>query len=275
MGEQYFGRGIVETSDNFGTQGTPPSHPELLDWLATEFVRLKWDMKAMHRLIVTSATYRQSSNATALLLRIDSKNELLARGPRFRMEAEAIRDNALAASGLLSRKIGGPSVFPHQPDGIWNSPYNGETWNTSKAGDLYRRGLYTFWKRTAPYPSFMAFDATSREQCTAQRSRTNTPLQSLTLMNDPAYLEASKALAARMLALKSDSQRIDVGFRLCTGRHPTSLESKRLFSLAHQLRARFESDPKGAEKFAGTPEKATWTLVASTILNLDETITKS
>ena len=274
MWEQYFGRGIVETSDNFGTQGTPPSHPELLDWLATEFVRLKWDMKAMHRLIVTSATYRQSSNSSQALLKKDPKNELLARGPRFRMDAETIRDNALAASGLLNRKIGGPSVFPHQPDGIWNSPYNGEQWTTSKEGDLYRRGLYTFWKRTSPYPSFMAFDATSREQCTAQRSRTNTPLQSLTLMNDPAFLAPAKAIAEKMLIDKSPEERVEIGFRLCTGRHPGAQERARLVALAKQLKTKFEADPKGAEKFAGSAEKAAWTLVASTILNLDETITK-
>ena len=274
MWEQYFGRGIVETSDNFGTQGTPPSHPELLDWLATEFVRLKWDMKAMHRLIVTSATYRQSSNSSLSLLKKDPKNELLARGPRFRMDAETIRDTALAAAGLLNRKIGGPSVFPHQPDGIWNSPYSGEQWNMSKEGDLYRRGLYTFWKRTSPYPSFMAFDATSREQCTAQRTRTNTPLQSLTLMNDPAFLAPAKAIAEKMLSAASPEERVKKGFRLCTGRHPNSQERARLVALAKQLESKFESDLKGAEKFAGTAEKAAWTLVASTILNLDETITK-
>ncbi len=284
MWEQYFGQGLVETSDNFGTQGSKPTHPELLDWLATEFIRLKWDMKAMHRLIVTSATYRQSSNASPSLLAKDPKNELLARGPRFRLDAEAIRDNALAVSGLLDRKIGGPSVYPHQPDGIWNSPYNGERWNTSKGGDLYRRGLYTFWKRTSPYPSFMAFDAASREVCTARRERTNTPLQSLTLLNDPVFLESARALGKRMLAHGRPSHerpgdalqegRVAFGFRLCTARWPTAAENSRLTKLANAARARYQKDPEAAKKLAGGVEEAVYTLVANTLLNLDETITK-
>ena len=152
--EQFFGRGLVATSEDFGTQGEPPSHPELLDWLATELVARQWDVKAMHRLIVTSATYRQSSWVTPELTQRDPYNRLLARGPRFRLEAEAIRDVALKASGLLSGKVGGPSVFPPQPEGIWTQHYSQEKWTTSKGEDRYRRGLYTFWRRTSPYPSF-------------------------------------------------------------------------------------------------------------------------
>jgi hypothetical protein len=197
--EQFFGRGIVETSEDFGTQGSPPSHPELLDWLATELVAQGWRMKALHRLIVTSATYRQSSVASASLVERDPYNRLLARGPRFRMEAEMMRDVTLAASGLLSRKIGGPSVFPPQPDGIWDIPYSNEKWIPSEGEDRHRRGLYTFIRRSATYPSLMTFDATSRESCTVRRVRTNTPLQALTMLNDEAFFEAAQALAARVL----------------------------------------------------------------------------
>jgi hypothetical protein len=190
------------------------------------------------------------------------------------LEAEAIRDNALAASGLLSRKVGGPSVYPHQPEGVWNNPYSGERWATSQGEDLYRRGIYTFWKRTAPYPTFMAFDATSREACTAMRTRTNTPLQSLTLMNDPAFLEAAKGLARRMLKADRPEERVTLGFRLCTGRRPTKPEEAALLKLVHGVRTRYEASPEDARKFGGDVETATWTLVASTLLNLDETITK-
>ena len=196
---QIFGRGIVETSEDFGIQGEPPSHPELLAWLATEFVRQGWSMKAMHRLIVTSATYRQSSRVTPDRLERDPYNRLFSRGPRFRMEAEMVRDQALAVSGLLKRTIGGPSVFPYQPDGIWFAPYSGERWTESRDGDQYRRGLYTFWRRSAPYPSFIAFDAPSREVCCERRSRTNTPLQALATLNDPAFVQPAAALAGRIL----------------------------------------------------------------------------
>ena len=177
--EQIFGRGLVETSEDFGTQGAPPSHPELLDWLATEFIAKGWSQKALIRTIVLSATYRQSSAVTPELAERDPYNRLFARGPRVRMEAEMVRDVALAASGLLSAKMFGPSVFPLQPDGIWNMPYSSDKWTTSTGEDRYRRSLYTFWRRTSPYPSFMTFDATSRELCTVRRVRTNTPLQAL------------------------------------------------------------------------------------------------
>ncbi len=197
--EQIFGRGLVETSEDFGAQGAVPSHPELLDWLATEFMANKWSQKSILRTIVRSSTYRQSSSVRPSLEERDPYNRLLARGPRVRMEAEMVRDAALAASGLLSSKMYGPSVFPLQPAGIWNMPYNSDKWMTSEGEDRYRRSLYTFWRRTSPYPSFMTFDATSREFCQVRRVRTNTPLQALTLLNDPASFEAARALAGRMM----------------------------------------------------------------------------
>ncbi len=198
--EQIFGRGLVETSEDFGSQGSPPTHPELLDWLATEFVAKGWSQKALLRTIVLSATYRQSSAVPAAVAERDPYNRLFARGPRVRLEAEMIRDVTLAVSGLLSEKMSGPSVFPLQPDGIWNMPYNSDKWTVSQGEDRFRRSLYTFWRRTSPYPSFMTFDATSREFCTVRRVRTNTPLQALTLLNDPASFEAARALAGRMVA---------------------------------------------------------------------------
>lgn len=276
MWEQYFGTGLVETSENWGTPGTPPSHPELLDWLSTEFMGTGWDMKRMHKLIVMSATYRQSSVATKALLNRDPGNRLLARGPRFRLDAELIRDNALAAAGLLNSEIGGPSVYPHQPDGVWNSPYSGEYWMTSKGKELHRRGLYTFLKRTAPYPTFTNFDASSREVCTVRRGRTNTPLQALNLLNDPAFLEAAKGLAQRISKAKAGDAKNEIGlaFRLCTARHAKPAEIERLVSLFNSLRKRYEQNPCETQKIAPTPEGAAMVMVASVILNLDETINK-
>ena len=199
--QMYFGHGIVKTQEDFGVQGEPPVHPELLDWLATEFVRTGWDMKAMQRLIVTSATYRQSSRVTPALLEKDPENRLLARGPRFRLPAEMIRDTALAVSGLLNDEIGGPSVLPYQPTGLWEElafgdGFSAQTYEQSHGKDLYRRGMYTFWKRTAPPASLATFDAPDREKCTGRRALTNTPLQALVLLNDPTYVEAARALAA-------------------------------------------------------------------------------
>jgi hypothetical protein len=273
--EHVFGRGIVETSENFGTQATPPTHPELLDWLATEFVRKKWSNKQMLRMLVTSATYRQSSVTSAKIRAADPSNEWLARAPRYRLDAETLRDNALRISGLLNAKIGGPSVFPVQPEGIWNTPYSGERWMTAQDGDRYRRGLYTFMKRTAPYPSFMAFDASSREQCTVRRTRTNTPLQALAMLNDPAYLEAARALAATMTKAGGDpGARIVDGFRRCTGRRPSAAEKSRLVKLAADVRQRYQRDPESAKKLAATPEQAAWVMVANVLLNLDETLNK-
>ncbi|HXG63654.1 MAG TPA: PSD1 and planctomycete cytochrome C domain-containing protein [Blastocatellia bacterium] len=284
--EQLFGRGIVETSEDFGAQGTPPTHPELLDWLATEFMRQKWSMKAIIRLTVTSATYRQSSKVTPELLERDPYNRLLARGSRFRMEAEMIRDVALAASGLLGRKIGGPSVFPYQPEGIWSLPYNDDKWVMSKGEDRYRRGIYTFWRRTAPYPAFLPFDAPSRETCTVRRVRTNTPLQALTTLNDPAFFEMAKGLATRILteAPATTQGRIAYGFRLCAARSPKPAEAERLAALYQQQIEQFTKDTDAAKKLidgvalsgaqASEAEFAAWSVVANVLLNLDETLTR-
>jgi hypothetical protein len=284
--EQFFGHGLVETSEDFGSQGERPSHPELLDWLATEFIRQKWHMKALHRLIVTSATYRQASSAAPGLLARDPYNRLLARGPFFRMEAEMIRDVTLAASGLLSRKIGGPSVFPPQPEGIWRNPYSNDKWVTSQGEDRYRRSLYTFLRRTSPYPTFMAFDATSRETCTVRRVRTNTPLQALAALNDEVFFEAARHLAKRMMmeATGDACAQVTYGFQLCLSRAPKAVEINRLADLYAQQLRYFNQNAEAAEQTikdlavlseeTSLPELAAWTIVANVLLNLDETLTK-
>jgi mono/diheme cytochrome c family protein len=284
--EQFFGRGIVETSEDFGTQGSPPSHPELLDWLATELAGNGWRMKPLHRVIVMSATYRQSSAATPELIERDPYNRLLARGSRFRLEAETVRDAALAASGLLSRKIGGPSVFPPQPDGIWDIPYSNEKWNTSEGEDRYRRGLYTFIRRSATYPSLITFDATSREHTTVRRVRTNTPLQALTTLNDEVFFEAAKALAVRVLretpAPATAERRAAYAFRLVVTRAPAAAELERIVASYTRQLERFRRDAATAARAingyaaAGfdTAEEAAWALVADALLNLDEALTR-
>jgi mono/diheme cytochrome c family protein len=284
--EQLFGRGIVETSEDFGLKGERPSHPELLDWLATEFVERRWSMKSMLRLIVTSATYRQSSQVNPTLLDRDPNNKLLARGPRFRMEAEMIRDATLAASGLLSQRIGGPSVFPFQPEGVWSVPYSNEQWVTSEGPDRYRRGLYTFWRRSAPYPSFLTFDATSREFCTLKRIRTNTPLQALTTLNDPAFFEAAKGLAKRVLAEapQPDQARLSFGFRLCAARKPEAAEVNRLIAFYQLQLEHFRRDQKATQDITkgcldlalpvDGPEFAAWTMVSNVLLNMDQMLNK-
>ncbi len=284
--EQYFGRGIVETSEDFGAQGSAPSHPELLDWLAATLVDKGWSVKALVRLMVTSATYRQRSKVTHDALEKDPYNRFYSYAPRFRVEAEMIRDVALAVSGLLSPKIGGPSVFPVQPDGIWdNISYGVEKWQTDTGPDRYRRGLYTFMRRAAPYPMFTTFDATSREVCTLRRVRTNTPLQSLNLLNDPAFVEAARALAGRMAieAGPDPRARATHGFRLCTARKPVAAEVDRLVALYHSERERFAKQGGAAEVLQGLSpvpspaardDLAAWTLVANVLLNLDETQTK-
>jgi hypothetical protein len=275
--EQVFGRGIVFTSDDFGTRGDPPTHPALLDWLATELVRNGWSQKQLLRTIVTSSTYRQSSAVTPELQERDPHNLLLARGPRFRVPAETVRDIALAASGLLDRSIGGPSVFPPQPEDIWAATYSQDRWTTAEDSSRWRRGLYTFWRRTAPYPSFMAFDATSREVSCARRSCTNTPLQALVLLNDPAFVEAAGALARRMLTKESDEARAVLGFRLCLARRPEPAEVDVLVQLARSERALFTAEPDRAALLApgeDPVELAVWTVVANALLNLDEVITK-
>ena len=288
---QYFGMGIVKTAEDFGSQGEPPSHPELLDWLATEFVRSGWDIKAIQRLIVTSATYRQSSHALPELVERDPENRLLARGPRFRLPAEIVRDNALAISGLLNDKIGGPSVYPYQPKGLWEEMafgegYSGQSYTLSSGSDLYRRGMYTVWKRTVPPPSLSLFDAPDREKCAARRAVTNTPLQALVLMNDPTYVEASRALAQRALRNggKSDRARIDFAFKLATARTPEAKERAVLLSSLKEFRSTYRQDREDASKLLSVGEAradshldprelAAWTDAASMILNLDETIT--
>jgi hypothetical protein len=284
--EQYFGRGIVETSDDFGIQGDAPTHPELLDYLATEFIRQKWSMKAMHRLIVTSATYRQSSRLTPELKERDPYNRLLARGPRFRVEAEMIRDCALAAGGILSDKIGGPSVFPPQPEGVWTMIYNDDKWVVSTGEDKHRRGLYTFWRRTAPYPTFTAFDAPSREKACTRRPRTDTPLQALATLNDPAFVEAAGALARRMASEggATVADRIAYGFRVCVARRPEPSERERLVKLYEDELGAYRTDETAARNMvnqagdlphgATEAEIAALTVVANVLLNLDETLTK-
>jgi hypothetical protein len=283
--EQLFGRGLVETSEDFGTQGSPPSHPELLDWLATELVRQEWRTKALHKMIVTSATYRQSSAAPPAAVESDPYNRLLARGPRFRMDAEMVRDAALTAGGLLSRKIGGPSVFPPQPEGIWDIPYSSEKWISSAGEDRYRRGLYVFIRRSAAYPSFMTFDATSREHCTVRRVRTNTPLQALTTLNDEAFFEAAAALAARVFReapAPDNASRATYAFRLAATRTPKSDEVEQIVASYGRHLDRFRQNPEAAARvlksyaLAGVDpaEQAAWTLVANALLNLDEALTR-
>ena len=282
--EAYFGRGIVETSEDFGSQGQPPAHPELLDWLATELVQNGWSLKKLHRLIVTSSTYRQSSAVTPALLERDPYNRLLARGPRFRVEAEMIRDIALAAGGLLSPRIGGPSVFPFQPEGIWDLPFNDDKWTLSEGEDRYRRGIYTFQRRTAPYPSLLTFDGTSREVCTVRRTRTNTPLQALTALNDPAFFEAAQAMALRIVreGARDARARAEYGFRLCVARRPRPEEVDRIVGALDKERTYFDAHPAEAAKIvrrtepAGSnpAELAAWTMISNVLLNLDETLTK-
>lgn len=274
----HFGTGLVKTTEDFGSQGDAPAQRDLLDWLATEF-QSNWDVKAMQRLIVTSATYRQSSHVTPALLERDPENRLLARGARFRLPAETVRDNALAVSGLLNRRIGGASVFPYQPAGIWEELSRGETftaqeYHESSGADLYRRSMYTFWKRTVPPAQLSTFDAPDREKCTSRRLTTNTPLQALVLLNDPTYLEASQVLAKRAIAMEATAAgRVRHLFREATGRAPSATESRVLVELAQRRLEHYRQNPAMAAKLKGA-EIAAWTVVASTIFNLDETITK-
>jgi hypothetical protein len=281
--EVFFGRGIVETSEDFGTKGSPPSHPELLDWLATEFVSQGWDQKAMQRLIVTSSTYRQASTVTPELLDRDPANVLFTRGPRFRVEAEMVRDIALAVSGLLSTKIGGPPVMPPQPAGLWVFPGAGgdrdsDHWIESQGEDRYRRGLYTFVRRSIRYPSLTVFDAPSHETTTSRRPRSNTPLQALTTLNDPAFFEAAQAMARRIVKEggADTPSRITYGFRLATSRRPSKVESNALVSAFEKERQYFRGHQAEAQALAGRPDidLAAWTMVSNALLNLDGTITK-
>ena len=285
--EALFGRGIVATSEEFGSQGDLPTHPELLDWLATELVRLGWDRKAFLRLLVTSATYRQSSRVSDDLLQHDPDNRWLARGPRFRMSAEMVRDQALDVGGLLSSKMYGPPVNPPQPAlGLSAAFGSGIDWKTSAGEDRYRRGLYTSWRRSNPYPSMTAFDAPSREVCTIRRDRTNTPLQALVTLNDPVYVEAAQGLARRMTAAGSEAAgRAAHGFRVCVARPPSEAELEQLVDLYERARQAFDSDAEAARKMATVPlgpaadgadlaDLAAWTVVANVLLNLDEVLMK-
>jgi hypothetical protein len=299
---QLFGQGIVETEEDFGTQGTLPSHPELLDWLAVEFMGPadgtleretgsgssgRWDIKRLLRTIVTSAAYRQSSRVTPELLEKDPRNRLLSRGPRFRLEAEMVRDQALALAGLLSRKMHGESVYPPQPPGLWQAAFNGQrNWATSQGEDRYRRGLYTFWRRTVPYPSMATFDAPSRETCALRRVRTNTPLQAFVTLNDPVYVEAAQALARRIVKEGGSSveERARFGLQLALCRPPREEQVARLAALYQVELAHYQTDLKAAETLATDPlgplppgmnagELAAWTVVANVLLNLDGVLT--
>ncbi|MFO1021052.1 MAG: PSD1 and planctomycete cytochrome C domain-containing protein [Planctomycetales bacterium] len=276
-----FGRGLVRTQEDFGTQGEAPTHPELLDWLAVEFMNRGWSIKKMHKLIVMSATYQQSSHATPELLAKDPQNRLYARGPRARLEAELIRDSALKISGLLSEKVGGPSVFPPQPPGVsTEGTYGALSWAVSTGSDRYRRGVYTFAKRTAPYAMFATFDAPSGEACFPRREVSNTPLQALTLLNDLVFTEAGQELGRQMTkAGGSWEEKIKRLFRRVLTRDPAPDEIASLKSFWDQQRARLERKELDAAKIAGTGEgdpmdRASWTLVSRTLLNLDETFTK-
>ena len=250
---QLFGAGLVPTEEDFGTQGALPSHPKLLDWMATEFRRLDWDLKAMLKLMVMSATYRQSSEVTPELLEKDRLNRLLARGSRYRLEAEMVRDQALMLSGLLSDKLFGPPVMPWQPEGVWNPVYSNEQWKTSAGEDRYRRAVYTLWRRSTPYPSLITFDAPSRETCTLRRIPTNTPLQALVALNDPVYTEAAEALAERIEREGGESvaDRAEYALRLCLARPPTPSEIERATQLYHDAGDHFAANPEAAQAFTG------------------------
>ncbi|HUG94312.1 MAG TPA: DUF1553 domain-containing protein, partial [Planctomycetaceae bacterium] len=294
----HFGAGLVKTMEDFGAQGEPPSHPELLDWLACEFrgsdsqlstlnPQLNWSLKRLHRLIVTSAAYRQSSRATPELVQRDPENRLLARGPRFRLSAEVLRDQALAASGLLVERLGGPSVKPYQPAGLWQEIASETNYEQDHGEALYRRGLYTFWKRTVAPPTMATFDAPSREACTVNRPRTNTPLQALALLNDVTFVEAARVLAERVLreAGPTARERLSLAFRLCTGRPPRQDELRILLEGLEHHRAGFRSDPEAAEKLLSVGEAArdpqldpaelaAYATLAGLLLNLDEVVTR-
>ena len=293
--KNIMGTGIVKTVNDFGSQGEWPKHPELLDWLAVEFRESGWDVKHIVKLIVTSTAYRQTARVTPELLERDPENRLLARGPRFRLGAEEVRDTALAVSGLLTAKIGGPSVLPYQPAGLWedlNSRSDSRNWTAqffeqSHGEDLYRRSLYTFWKRTSPPPQMLTFDAPDREVCTVNRERTNTPLQALVTLNDPQFVEAARKLAERMIREggATPAERAKFAFRLATARAPSDRELAMLLDLFAKAKAHYapqrdeaikllsHGEAKRDESLDAT-ELAAWTMVASTILNLDETITK-
>jgi hypothetical protein len=290
MWERMFGIGIVKTSEDFGSQGEWPSDPDLLDWLAVEFVECGWDVKHLLKTIVMSATYRQSSKLTPELLKRDPNNRLLGRGPRMRLDAEAIRDSALYASGLLSRQLGGASVFPYHPKGLWqeinNRPGYSRTYKQDTGEKLYRRSLYTFWKRTVPPPSMAAFDAPEREFCVVRRSRTNTPLQAFVMLHDPQFVEAARHLGGRMLNEGGDSidDRITFGFQACHSRPPSAPELTVLRRILNHRLKQYQDNPDSAKAVVSVGESnadsndqaqaAAWTTIGRVILNLSEFVTK-
>ena len=285
--QMLWGAGIVRTVEDFGAQGEWPSHPDLLDWLAVEFMDTGWDMKALVKTMVMSSAYRQSSRSRPALLERDPQNGLFARGPRLRLPAESVRDLSLAVSGLLVNTVGGRSVMPYQPEGLWSELAGGKDYPVGSGADLYRRSLYTFWKRAVPPPSMILFDSAGREACTVRSVRTNTPLQALNRMNDAAYIEASRALARRTLqeAGAGREERLRHLFRLVTARRPSGREYEVLASgFGHHLK-RFDNDPQAALSLLGPsrgqtgrdvsdPEMAAFVIMASLVLNLDETITR-
>ncbi|HEY7154262.1 MAG TPA: DUF1553 domain-containing protein, partial [Gemmataceae bacterium] len=283
--QMMFGKGLVETSDNFGSQGTPPAHPELLDWLARDFVAYGWDVKRLLKTIALSATYRQSSHAKPELLARDPGNRLLARAPTRRLTAEMLRDQALAVSGLLTEKLGGPSVKPYQPDGLWAVAMGSPRYDRSRGPDLYCRSLYTFWKRTVPHPAMVTFDAAERNVCIVRRQSTSTPLQALALLNDPQIVEAARFLGQRMLKEggKTTKEQIAWLFRVTTGRPATYREMSILARLFAEQKELFKSDPKAAAKLLAVGDArndpklnavdaAASTVLALTILNHDEAV---
>ena len=281
----YFGRGLVETDEDFGSQGAPPSHPELLDWLALEFVRDGWSPKAIHRLILDSNTYRQSSNHRDDLAEVDPTNRLLARQRRLRIEAELIRDAALEAGGLLNEAIGGPSVFPPQPEGVMTLGQMNRTWEADTGPDRDRRTLYTFFWRATPHPLLVGFDAPDSTAACTRRARSNTPLQALMLLNDRIFLECARALADRVRGLGGDDgSKIEAAYRICLARAPDRSEAARIATLLESQRARFRDDPEAARSMLGDPEsaavaedladRAAWLTLSRVLLNLDEFITR-
>ncbi len=286
--EMFFGTGLVETSEDFGIQGSLPSHPELLDWLALNLVDKHWDIREILKQIVLSATYRQSANISSQVLEKDPRNRLLGHGARNRLPAETVRDNALAISGLLVEQLGGPSVKPYQPDGLWEdvSVERREKYKADLGDGLYRRSMYTFWKRTCPPPGMAAFDAPDRETCVIRRARTNTPLQALVLLNDPTYVEAGRKFAEQILLMAGDNQsRFEFAFQAALCRSPKPEEVEILSKILQTAEKHFSADNASANKLTSVGHSkrneklnvstlAAWTTITSMILNLDETISK-
>jgi hypothetical protein len=281
----HFGTGLVKTTEDFGTQGSFPTHPELLDWLAVEFAT-DWDVKRLHKFIVTSATYRQSSQVTKELLARDPDNKLLTRFPRLRLSPEMVRDQALFASGLLVEQRGGPSVKPYQPPGLWKELSGADEYVPDTGANLYRRSLYTYWKRTAPPPVLSAFDAPARETCWVRETRTNTPLQALALLNETAFVEAARVLAQRVTReANRPDDRITLAFRLATARTPSAKELEILLNSFDFHRTEFRKNPATAKHLLAVGESrpdanldpaelAAYAAVCNTILNLDEVVTR-